>query len=892
MDFNHYLFRLFNPRTVAVIGASSRSDSFGNLIWKTVKSAPGNARLFAVNPKYKLIDRDRVFSRVGDIKEEIDLAVLVCPPSVYPKTIEDCLKKGIKNLILCGGFPKSDLTETVLESVETAINAGVHVVGPQSLGLMNPSVGLNISFFPKLTPPGEIGLISQSPGLACTIIDYVTNAQCGFSRVIDPGLELALTVADYVDMLAYDDKTRCILLYLESFREPRKLLSAIRLAASRKPVVLLKGGQTPGSADIVINNSGAREDEDGVMKRALVRAGALLVDSLKELNYAVQAFAMKRELGSGQLFGLVNSKGLDSLLADHAFNNGLRLACPDSVTAGILKEKYKIVYPYADPINMGLDMDATGIADLTSYILSRPSCSGIILCIACTPTLDTLDLAKKLVPILKKTPKPVVTVWIGTQTDYPAVRYLRKNGMAAMNDMKGACRAIRLLEQFRKFRQEGVPGSYSVISSDSSFFEGARKIIRKARKENQHLLYEEDCKHLLASVGFHTTSGIYAGSIGEAIEAARALGYPLAMKLRMDGILSKSDVRGVILGIRNERELKSAWKNMSERTTTLGFAEDQFAVLLQKTLDTDNRRELRLGMEITRHFGPVVYLGIGGLYGKIFKDKLFRFAPISLKEAEEMLSAEPFDTFLGDFQGLPACDRQPIITSLIRLSQLAVEVPAIRSLEIDPLLCGKNQTIVLDCRCVVSDAPLYPDENASHLIFPYRPNFEKSMKGRFGTIRIKNAAPEEREKFVSYLNSLSEQSRRLRFHSSSNSLSSVAAQTVAADPDRVFSIFAVNTNSSDEEIIGEGTLSLLPNRESAEFGISVRDDRQGQGIASVLMNELETEARRRKLDRLIGYVLKDNEGMHAMMKKRGYIRTMDDNDPNIDLFILELKGSI
>ena len=158
-------------------------------------------------------------------------------------------------------------------------------------------------------------------------------------------------------MLAFDRKTRCIVLYLESFQQPRKLLSAIRLAAANKPVILLKGGQTPGSADIVINNSGAREDEDGVMKRALVRAGALLVTSLKELNYAVQAFAMRKDLASGELYGLVNSKGLDSLLADHAYNNDLRLATPDSTVAKELRDKYKITFPYANPVNMGLDMD-------------------------------------------------------------------------------------------------------------------------------------------------------------------------------------------------------------------------------------------------------------------------------------------------------------------------------------------------------------------------------------------------------------------------------------------------------------------------------------------------------------------------------------------------------
>lgn len=887
MDFNHYLHSLFNPRSVAIIGASARSGSFGTLIWKIAKSASPRARLFPVNPKYKTIGRETSYAALTDIKEDVDLAVLVCPPSVYPKALENCLKKGVKNILLCGGFPKSDLTEPVLEAINKTTAAGVRIVGPQSLGLMTPSEGLNLSYLPSLPPAGEVGLVSQSPGLSCTIIDYVTNAQCGFSHVIDPGFEQVLTVADYVDMLAFDRKTRCIVLYLESFQQPRKLLSAIRLAAANKPVILLKGGQTPGSADIVINNSGAREDEDGVMKRALVRAGALLVTSLKELNYAVQAFAMRKDLASGELYGLVNSKGLDSLLADHAYNNDLRLATPDSTVAKELRDKYKITFPYANPVNMGLDMDAATIVDLTDYLLNRPECSGIVLSVVTNPSFDPLELAKKLVPILKKSSKPAVTVWIGTESDFPAIKYLRKNGIVAMNDMKGACRAIRLMEQFRKFKSDGVPGSYSVIPSDPAFFASARKIIQTARREGRHLLYEEESKRLLAGIGFETTAGIYAGSLGEAIEAARALGYPVAMKLRMNGVLSKSDAKGVILGIRNERELKGSWKNMSERAVHLGQPEEGLGVFLQKTLDSDNRRELRIGMKLTRHFGPIVYLGIGGLYGKIFKGTAFNFAPLSLKEARDMISSEPFKTFLGDFQGLPPCDPEPIVTALIRLSQLAVEVPAVRSIDIDPLLCGKGHAIVLDAHCVIGSDTLTADENASHLIFPYRPSFEKNVRGKYGLVKIKYSAPEDKENFLKYLGSLSDQSRRLRFHSLTSSLESIAVSAVSSDPDRSFSIFAVDPNSDSGDIIAEARLSQLPNRTSAEFGISVRDDWHGRGLATLLMDEIEAEARRRGLKKVVGYVLKDNENMHGMMAKRGYVRTTDKDDPNIDLFTLD-----
>ena len=359
------------------------------------------------------------------------------------------------------------------------------------------------------------------------------------------------------------------------------------------------------------------------------------------------------------------------------------------------------------------------------------------------------------------------------------------------------------------------------------------------------------------------------------------------MKLRMDGVLSKSDAKGVILGIRNERELKGAWKNMADRAIHLGQTEEGFGVFLQKTLDTDNRRELRVGMKLTRHFGPIVYLGIGGLYGKIFKNTVFNFAPLSLKEAQDMISSEPFKTFLGDFQGLPPCDPEPTVTALIRLSQLAVEVPAVRSIDIDPLLCGKGHAIVLDAHCVIGSDTLTADENASHLIFPYRPSFEKNVRGKYGLVKIKNAAPEDKENFLKYLGSLSDQSRRLRFHSLTSSLESIAVSAVSSDPDRSFCIFAVDPNSDTGDIIAEARLSLLPSRTSAEFGISVIDDWQGHGLATLLMDEIESEARRRGLEQIVGYVLKDNENMHGMMVKRGYVRTTDEEDPNIDLFTLE-----
>ncbi len=886
MDFSHYLNSLLNPKNIVVIGASEREGSYGTLIWNNLQAASPKAKLYAVNPKYKKIGSARCYSSVTQIRSDADLVIIVSPPETYLKAIPQAVEKNCRFIMLCGGFSKSELTDEITRLIDETAASGIKIIGPQSLGFICPRAGINASFFPQMPTAGSVGLVSQSPGLSCCMM----NITDGFSFVIDPGLERTLSAADYIDMLAHDNATKCIALYLESFSEPRKLLSAIRAASQKKPVILLKGGQTAGSADIVINNSGAREDEDGVMEEALRRSGVLLVNSLRELNYAIQVFTAGRELTQDTLFGLVNSKGLDSLLADHAYRNGLKSASIDSDTAQKLRDDFHVSFPFANPINVGLGASASETAEIIRLLLSLPQCGGMIAGIVITPAFNPEEFTDLIISTVEKSRKPFIMTWIGAEINMPAIQKLRAAGIPAVSDMRGACIALRLLSEYRQSKQDSLFGTFSVKPIKSEDFEGARKIVRTAVSQNHRLLYEEEAKKLLASIGIETTAGISAGSLGEAIEASKALGFPLAVKLRMDGLVSKSEAGGAILGVRSERELKNAWKSLKERVASMFSAEERFGVFLQKTLDTNNKRELKVGLKITRHFGPIVYLQVGGLYGPICGASVFSFVPLSLNDAKRMIAQEPFKTLLGAYKGLGSCDTEAIIRILIRLSELAVEIPALRSIEIDPLLCGQSDAIVLDALCVIGSDELRSDEKASHLILPYRRPTEKKETGRFGLLKFCSASLANKEAFLSYLTSLSDNSRRLRFHSANTSLEIAAASSLSYDPDRTFSILALENKQDRDEVVAEARFSLLPNGEDAEFGISVREDKQGQGIASALMSELEAEARARGVRSLIGYVLKGNDSMAYMMGKRGYRRETDENDPHVDLFVLDTSA--
>lgn len=891
MDFSHYLRDLLNPSSIALIGASEKKGSFGTLLWNNLNNPNNKAKLFAVNPKYKTVGETKCYSSLTSIRSNIDLAIVVSPPSSYEKILQNCIQKKIPNLLLCGGFPRTELTPKIFDLIDQCIEDGIKVLGPQSLGFVRSSEGINASFLPKMPPSGDIGLVSQSPGLICSMIDFVTSSRCGFSYIVDPGMERSLTPSDFVDLLATDNETKCIVLYLESFTEPRRLLSAIRLASRHKPVIVLKGGRTPASSDIIINNSGAKEDEEGVMEKALIRSGALLVNSLTELYYAIQLFAFRRDLQQGAFYGIVNSKGLDSLLADHAFNNGLTLAHPDSNIADVLNQKFHILYPYANPINVGLNMPPKEVASLLEFLLSLPECSGVLLAVSVNPVIPEIEIAKAILPVIQQSDKLVITSWMGGESVKAATQMMRDNGVPAINDLEDVSHTVYLAENFLSHRLQTLQIPKDDRLTVSEDFSGARKIIQKALKAKRHLLYEEEAKRLLASIGFETTMGIYAGSIGEAIEAVKSLGYPVAMKIRADGVLSKSDNGGVIIGIRNERELRTAWKDMKERADNLLLDKTKFAVYLQKTLEINNKRELRIGIKRTRDFGPIIYLSIGGMYGKLFGETIFDFAPLTENKARAMLETKPFKTFLGNYKGLPEANKKAIIIDLLRLSDLAVQIPALHSLEIDPLLCGQKDVIVLDSFAVISNEPLDSSENAEHLIFATRLPNSKAVEGDYGRLTLKVAQSEDAPAFMEYLEGLSDNTKHLRFHSPTPSPEPIVLSAITSDPDRSFSVFLVDENEDKNEVIAEAQFSILPNQKDAEFGISVRDDWQKKGLSSILMTSLETEAKKRGLERLIGYVLKDNGAMSTMMKKRGYSSQTDDKDEDINLFILELdKG--
>lgn len=886
MDFSHYLTPLFNPKNIAVIGASQRPSSVGTVLWNHVQKAR-NLNVFPVNPKYKTLGNWHCFPSLDDIPDPIDLAVVCTPPSTYQKIVDACRKNHVSAILFSGGYPRSTLTAEVLEKIQKAEEAGILILGPHSLGFLRPTINLNASFMTIVPKRGNIGLISQSPGLSNAIVQNVSAANGGFSCIIDPGIETTLTTADYVSFLATDQSTECIALYLESFKDPRRLLTAISGAVQSKPVLILKGGRSKNSADVVIRNNGLGQDKHAVMERALIKAGAIIVDTLQQLNEAIQAFMYRRTLMNGDLYAIGNSKGVDTLLADHADFAKLKLAQVEPKTSKQITEKFDLPHPFFNPLNLGLLMPPDKIAELLATVLDLEDCSAVLLTLTGNPLQEPLETARALLPVIQKSPKMVISVWLGGEDTDKAIRFLNQNGLPAFDNIRAGTDALVFMKTFSSIEERKQQLLSDLPPLNSEFFAPVRKIVQKALKEKRNLLYENETKRLLASVGFKTAPCLFAGSIGEAEQAAEALGYPVAMKIRVDGVLSKSDAGGVIVGINNSRELASAWNAMQIRSESLLLSPEDFSVVIEKSLSTMDGREIRMGIKRASLFGPIVYVGVGGLYGEIACSDASNFVPVSLHDARAMLSESSFSALFGRYKGLAKIDIEDVASMLVKLSQLAEAVPSLRNLEIDPLLVGSKESVVLDAYATISEEESSYDR---HLIFPGDLTSEPELiEGRFGALMLRPAQHSDHAMYRTYLDGMSEQSRRLRFHGASRVSETAVLNTLTYNKDQTYTIFAVDKHPTPPAIRAEATFSLLPNGKDAEFGISVSDEWQGKGLSSFLMKKLEDEARRRNIRYLFGYVLKDNLGMDGMMKKRGYEFESDPTDPHVNLFKLDVS---
>jgi len=899
MLFSHYLRAALVPRSVALVGASGREGALGKFVLDNLTSAGFKGEIYPVNPEAEQLAGLKCYRSLSELPKAPDLVVVVTPAEAVPDLIDEAAACGARAvLVISGGFTDAGAAGRQLheEALARARAQGLRLLGPHCLGIMRPDIGLNATYARTSARPGTVALVSQSGAVISALLDFAETAGFGFSSVIATGAGADVEFSEILDFLSLDGATRSIILYVEGVHDARAFLSSVRAAASVKPVVVLKVGRHLEGAKAAMSHTGALVGDDAVFDAALRRAGAIRVDAYTEMFSAAEALAegrLPRPDPGNRLAIVTNGDGPGVLAADAVAENEVVLAALSTETMTRLDTLMPPNWSRANPVDVMRDADAERYAKTFELVLADPANDGVLVLFAPALALGAEDAARALLPHVQASEKPVITAWLGGDDARRGRAIFDAAGQPTTSSPERGVEAFSYLSKFvrgRQMRLQVPPPQVADFDIDAA---EARRIIERASSAGHATLDERESKALLAAFGIDTARTRLATTAEEAVALAEDIGYPVALKVSANGLLHKTDVGGVMLSVMSAREVAHGFDLIRSRCAEQAPQAKFHGVLVQQMIVRPHGRELLVGLARDPAFGSVISFGMGGIAVEVLRDAAVALPPLNRFLARELISRTRVAKMLDTFRGMPAVDIEALIDVLLKVSDIACELPCVQELDINPLLVDENGAVALDARVVLGDGPLAPDATYSHLaIHPYPKALARTHRLRGDeTVLLRPIRPEDAQAESRFVSRLSPETMYLRFHAPLRELTTDRLiRFTQIDYDREIAFVAVDATGGEEEIRGVARYTRMPDGFSCEFGIVIEDAWQGRGLGHALMTALEETARSRGLTEIIGYVLKDNPGMSKLMRGRGYIASSMPDDEGVRRYVKRLLG--
>ena len=700
------LKKFFAPRSIAVIGASSRSGSVGQAVFANILQHGYTGVLYPVNTRANSIMSVKAYTSVLAIPEEVDLAVIIVPRDTVSQVLAECGQKGIKGvIIITAGFKELGGEGVAQEEEvrETAKKFGVRLLGPNCLGIINtdPQVSLNASFAHLTPQPGNIALISQSGAVGVAALEYAHGEKIGLSKFVSVGNKADLNENDLLAYLQDDPLTEVILLYLEDLSRPQdffKLAQEITGGGPKKPILAIKSGRTAAGAKAASSHTGALAGSDAAYGALFAQCGVLRVESLEELFDYATAFA-SQPLPQGNRVAIVtNAGGLGIMATDAAVRYGLDLASFQEATLKKLQTDLPPAANIHNPVDVLGDAREDRYGSALDAVLSDPGVDGVI--VISTPQLmtDLAAVAATITQVTARYRKPTLVCQMALRDREEPLAILTQARLPHYNFPEEAARSLAAMARYAV----GLEGRrYDIKTFTDVDREKIKTVLKKAREEGRHFLLEPEADEVFQAYGFPVTPWRWAKSAEDAVQGAAALGLPVALKIVSPDIIHKTDVGGVRLNLGTEAEVRQGYRDLLAAVTAARPQAKLAGVLVQKM--APKGKEAILGMTRDPQFGPLLMFGLGGTNVEIFQDVIFRLAPISEIWAHRMFQELKGFPLLKGFRGDPPADLETIAQCLERLSQLVLDFPEIRELDINPLMVfGQGQgAAVLDARIFI-----------------------------------------------------------------------------------------------------------------------------------------------------------------------------------------------
>lgn len=852
---------LLRPKSIAVLGASNNPGRAGFLMMRNLLSGGFNGPVLPVTPRHKAVCGVLAWPDVDSLPFTPDLAVLCTNASRNEMLLTTLGEKGCKACIVLSAQP-----EHYDRLLACARRWQIRLLGPDSLGLMAPWQGLNASFSPVAVRKGKLAVITQSSAVSNIILDWAQQRGMGFSCFITLGKSLDVQVDELLDYLARDSKTSAILLHLDQINDARRFVSATRGAARNKPILLIKSGRSVAAQQLFRLPAGL----DAAWDAAISRAGALRVQDTHELFSAVETLTHMRPLKGERLMIISNGASPASLALDELWRRNGRLACVSADDLVRLQTSLPAGMIAANPLDLRDDASPDRYQQTLEALLDSHDFDALMIIHAPGAIAPDSITAKTVINTLQRHPRgkqiTVFTNWCGECSSQEARRLFNDAGIPTYRTPEGSITAFMHMVEYRRNQKQlqETPALPADLTANTT---NAHRLLRQALEQGASQLDTHEVRPILQAYGLQVLPGWIASDSAKAVAIAGEIGYPVALKLRSPDIPRNSDVQGVMLYLRNAHDVEQAADGIFERVRQLWPGARIEGLLVQSMAKRAGAQELSVVVEHDPLFGPLIMLGERTAGSQPDQQVAVALPPLNMNLARYLIYQALKS---GKIRPRLPLDIRALSQFLVQVSDLVVDCPEIRGLDIHPLLVSGSEFVALDVTLQI--APFHGDADARLAVRPYPQQLEEwgAMKNGERCL-FRPILPEDEPLLQSFIGKATKEDLYYRYFSEINEFThEELANMTQIDYDREMAFVAVRDYHGEQEIIGVSRAFSDPDNIDAEFSVLVRSDLKGLGLGRRLMEKLIAYTRQRGLQQLNGITMPNNSGMVTLARKLGF----------------------
>ncbi len=690
----------FSPKSVAIVGASDNPQKVGNQVLANVIASGFKGGIYPINPSTPEILGLKCYTSVLQVPGDVDLAVMVVPNKFVPGVMEECGKKGVRGaIVITAGFREAGGAGVELEKQVLAIAAqyGIRIIGPNCLGLIDTLAPINASFAAGTPEVGTIAFMSQSGALCTAILDYALAEGIGFSHFVSLGNKSDVDEVALLEDWRDDPQTNVVIAYIEGIRDGAQFIEGARKTARNKPIIAVKSGRTASGSKAVSSHTGSLAGSDAAYDAGFVQAGVLRADSVQELFDYSTAFAYQPLLQGKRIAIVTNAGGPGVMATDALDRQGLVLAELTPATEAVLKDALPAAANIHNPVDVLGDARADRYGTAIATVLNDPGVDGVLVILTPQTSTEIAATAQALVDVSKGASKPVMGCWMGKKEVAAGIEVLSRNHIPNYPFPERAVASLGAMYRYWSWKQQP--------EEDAPAFEvdkaAVADLFAKIRADGRNTIGDTEAQAILQAYGITIPQSVVAPTADEAVAACEKIGFPVVMKIASPDILHKSDVGGIIVGVKNAAEARSAFATLIERAKAAKPNATIWGAQIQEMVT--GAREVIIGMNRDPQFGPLVMFGLGGIYVEVLKDVTFRVAPMAASQAKAMISSIRSYKLLTGVRGQAASDLAAVEDTILRISQLVTDFGEIAELDINPLLVreeGKG-AVAVDMRLIL-----------------------------------------------------------------------------------------------------------------------------------------------------------------------------------------------